>query len=61
MNICNDRHMPIYKITYKGFKGSKYTHEWLVCKICMENKLCFSNEEDILKMVQVNESTMFNF
>ena len=58
MNICNDRHIPIYKITYSGFKGSKHNHEWLVCKICMENKLCFGNKDEILRIVQVNETTI---
>lgn len=44
-----------------GFKGSKHTHEWLVCKECMENKLGFSNKEEILKIIQVNELTMHVF
>lgn len=61
MNICNDRHIPAYKIIYKGFKGSKHIHEWLVCAICIENKLCFSNKDEILNRIQVNDATRFNF
>ncbi len=60
MNICNDRHATIYKITYKGFKGSKRTHKWLVCNMCMENKLCFNNKDEILKIVQVSKTIVFN-
>ena len=61
MNICNDRHTPIYKITYKGFRGSRHNPEWLVCKTCMKNKLCFGNNDEILKIEEVKETTTINF
>ncbi|MEX0863071.1 hypothetical protein [Nitrosopumilus sp.] len=38
MNICSEAHTPVYKITYKGAKGSKYKPEWLVCENCHEKK-----------------------
>ncbi len=61
MNTCNYKHTPTYKITYKGSKGSKHTHEWLVCKICVEEKSCFGNNDDILRIVQVNETIVPDF
>lgn len=52
MNLCEERHSPTYKIIYKGFKGSKYNPEWLVCSICFE-KYYFNDKDQILKVLSV--------
>lgn len=51
MNICEERHSPKYKIVYRGVPGSRYNPTWLVCPICLEQKKCFGNEEEILMVM----------
>ncbi len=53
MNLCEERHTPKYKVTYTGVKGSRYNHVWLVCPICLENKKCFSDKDQILSIITV--------
>jgi len=50
MNLCDERHSPKYKITYRGAKNSNYSPEWLVCKICMEHKNCFGDPHQIVSI-----------
>ncbi len=47
MNVCEERHEPKYKITYKSAKGGEYTPVWLVCENCMEHKKHFGSDEEI--------------
>lgn len=53
MNICEERHSPQYKIIYKGAKGCRHNHAWLVCQSCMENKKCFGDHEQILSVIEI--------
>ncbi len=53
MNICEERDTPKYEVTYKGIKGSRYNHVWLVCSTCLENKKCFGDKDQILSMMIV--------
>jgi len=50
MNQCEDRHEPKFCIKYKPAKGHRYSHEWLVCEACFENKPQFGSESDILSV-----------
>jgi len=52
MNICSEVHTPIYKITYKGAKGSGYEPEWLVCEGCHEKRY-FGTAEDIISIEKI--------
>ena len=61
MNVCEYRHTPKYEITYKGIKGSRYNHVWLVCSTCFENKKCFGDKEQIVNMVKINDLSLINF
>jgi hypothetical protein len=54
MNICSEAHTPVFKIIYKGVKGSTYKPEWLVCEGCHEKRY-FGNPEDILSMEIINK------
>ena len=47
MNLCEDRHIPKYFVTYKPAKGGKYIPKWYVCESCMENRTCFGEKTDI--------------
>jgi hypothetical protein len=49
MNICSEVHAPIFKIIYKGAKGSTYQPEWLVCESCHEKRI-FGTLEDIISI-----------
>ncbi len=49
MNICNETHTPIFKIIYKGAKGSNYQPEWLVCENCHEKRI-FGTLEDTVSI-----------
>jgi len=51
MNYCEERHSPKYKIIYKGAANSKYNPEWLVCEMCLQNKNCFSDKDQILSLM----------
>jgi len=51
MNICDERHVPKYKILYHGAKNSNYSPEWLVCEICLHSKKCFGDKEQIISMM----------
>ena len=52
MNLCEDRHEPKYKVTYKPAKGNHNSPVWLVCENCLENKLHFGSE-DIVESVSI--------
>ena len=54
MNIYSEVHTPVYKIIYKGAKGSAYEPEWLVCEDCHEKRY-FGTPEDILSMEIINK------
>ena len=45
MNICEERHEPKYKVTYKPARGGKHTPEWLVCEACVNGKNYFGDME----------------
>ncbi len=49
MDVCNDRHEPVYRIVYKGAKGSDYNPEWLVCEACHEKKI-FGTKDEIISI-----------
>ena len=49
MNICSEVHTPIFKIIYKGAKGSDYQPKWLVCENCHEKRI-FGTSEDIVSI-----------
>jgi hypothetical protein len=38
MNLCEDRHEPKFKITYKSAPGHNYYPVWLVCEQCYEKR-----------------------
>ena len=38
MNICEDKHEPNFKITYKSAPGHDYCPVWLVCENCYEKQ-----------------------
>ena len=50
MNICVEHHKPKFRITYKPAKGRDSNPVWLVCDICMQNKLCFGSDDEIQKI-----------
>ncbi len=59
MNLCDERHEPKYRVTYKAAHGHNYAHtvstynpEWLVCKTCMQNKRHFYSDDQV-KSVEV--------
>ena len=58
MNLCEDRHTPDFKVTYKPAKGCNYRPEWLVCGNCLENKRHFGSEEMIESVVPLSEVTV---
>ncbi len=47
MNLCVEEHVPKYKVTYKPSNSGENIPVWLVCESCMENKKCFSSEDEI--------------
>ena len=53
MNICDERHFPKYKIVYKGAKKSNHTPNWYVCSNCLESKHYFFDENEIIKIIQI--------
>ena len=52
MDVCDTRHEPKYQVTYSPAKGSTNYPIWLVCDSCMNNKLCFSDKDQI-KSIEV--------
>lgn len=57
MNICEDRHEPDFKVTYRPAKGHDYCPVWLVCEGCLENKDHFGSEDLIQSKVSLSEIT----
>jgi hypothetical protein len=55
MNLCEDRHEPDFKVTYKPAKGCNYYPVWLVCGNCFENKRHFGSEEMIESVVPLSK------
>ncbi|HEY4680275.1 MAG TPA: hypothetical protein VIH04_03300 [Nitrosarchaeum sp.] len=53
MNICEERHSPMYKVIYRGAKGSHYNPVWMVCPNCLECKPWFGDKEQILSVMTV--------
>jgi hypothetical protein len=53
MNICEERHLPKYKVIYKGVQGSSYNPVWMVCPNCIEGKTCFGDKKQILSVMAV--------
>ena len=47
MDVCDVRHEPKYQVKYNSAKGSNYNPLWLVCDLCMANKRCFSDKDQI--------------
>jgi len=60
MNICEERHTPKYKVTYKGVKGRSYNPEWLVCSTCLSGKTCFGDKEQILSIISLMENEVIS-
>lgn len=58
MNICNENHHPIYKVTYSGSPGSNYYPEWLVCQKCFNNLEGFSTSR-ILSINKLDQDDQF--
>jgi len=52
MDVCDTRHDPKYQVTYISAKGSNNIPVWLVCDLCMENKQCFYDKDQI-KSIEV--------
>ena len=52
MNYCNDRHDPLYKITYRPAQTGGYSPEWKVCDWCYEKKP-FNNLEDVKLITKI--------
>jgi len=44
MNICHDRHDPMYKITYKS---NLIDNEWFVCEKCFGKQEFFGAADEI--------------
>ena len=55
MNLCEDRHEPKFKVTYKPAKGCSYRPIWLVCQSCLENKRHFGSENFVESVVPLHE------
>ena len=53
MDICSERHTPIYKITYRGANNDTYKPEWLVCERCHEKRI-FGTPDDIISLEKLN-------
>lgn len=51
MNLCEDRHEPKFKITYKSVPGRDYCNAWLVCEQCFE-KIHFGSDE-LVKSIEL--------
>jgi hypothetical protein len=47
MNYCNDRHEPVYKITYKHLPFGGSVYGWLVCERCFGKQEFFGAVEEI--------------
>jgi len=56
MNICDEKHLPKYKIVYKGAKKSNYNSIWFVCSNCLETKRYFYDENEIIKITRIKSS-----
>jgi len=50
MNVCVEHHKPKFQITYKSAEGRNDRLVWLVCDICMQNKICFGSDDEIEKV-----------
>ncbi|MHA7646912.1 hypothetical protein [Nitrosopumilus sp. S4] len=50
MNICEDRHIPKYLVTYKPAMNGQHNPKWLVCEGCLATRKCFGDESDIEAM-----------
>lgn len=50
MNLCEDRHEPQFKVTYKPAPGHDYCNVWLVCAACIEKRHFGSDE--LVKFVE---------
>lgn len=57
MNVCSENHHHIYKIIYRGTRGSRYNPEWLVCQMCIDNKAEFANNDEIISIKTLREDT----
>jgi len=53
MNYCNDKHEPVYKITYKPLQPGGRSTEWDVCDWCYEKRF-FSNPKDIRSITKLS-------
>ena len=56
MNLCEDRHEPEFKVTYKAAKGTTHTPEWLVCSNCLENKRHFGSEDLVESIIPLSST-----
>ncbi|MGY5143330.1 MAG: hypothetical protein ACW9XH_02500 [Candidatus Nitrosopumilus sp. bin_32a] len=54
MNLCEDRHEPTLKVTYKPAPGHDYCPVWLVCGQCFE-KRHFGSDEFIKSVEPLSE------
>ena len=56
MNICEDRHEPKFKVTYKPAPGHEYCPVWMVCAQCFE-KSHFGSEELVRSIESLSKIT----
>ena len=56
MNICNDQHSPMYKITYKPTTLSSVSDEWLVCEKCFGKEEFFGKSGEIESITSLRNS-----
>jgi hypothetical protein len=56
MNICEDRHEPKFKVTYKPAPGHEYCPVWMVCAQCFE-KSHFGSEELVKSIESLSKIT----
>jgi hypothetical protein len=60
MNVCHDKHTPLFQITYRGSRQSGYNPEWLVCKECLESKPGFADKYEIMSIVLLQNGSDTN-
>ena len=56
MNVCNDRHEPIYQIKYKSTTPGGICSEWYVCEQCFGKEEFFGSSEEIESIISLRNN-----
>lgn len=61
MNICYDRHTPMYKIKYKPSNFGGSSSEWAVCEKCFGKPEFFGSIDEIESIISLEKSQEIKF